>query len=349
MKKLLYKTAFFVVPFLALYAVSLTFSSPNKGDMSRLGYLLNSDYDYRVLFKEEFTHPKEFVNISQINLDTINHFDVMTVGDSFSEQENIGYQNYLANLSGNKVLHFDRFLHKNPLETLNSILNGDVLSKVKVKYIILQSVERSFIKRGKKVRKSDTIYIDWIQKRTQEIKKEKAVAAKQQDFFTKAIFRFPLYSVYYNFDDNAFFSPVYRVKTKTNLFSVNSKDLLFFNEDLDILETDNTRELFVNLNNEINLVANSLKAKGITLIVLPCPDKLDFYYDEIIEKDKYTKPQFFNYLETVPKDYLYINSKKLLLENKKGKKDFYFYDDTHWSPVSSKIIAAELDKMISKN
>ena len=39
----------------------------------------------------------------------------------------------------------------------------------------------------------------------------------------------------------------------------------------------------------------------------------------------------------------YINSKDLLLEHiNKCEKDIYFADDTHWSPISSLIIAKEI-------
>ena len=48
------------------------------------------------------------------------------------------------------------------------------------------------------------------------------------------------------------------------------------------------------------------------------------------------------------KSYSYINSKKLLQEKLKGKNDIYFYDDTHWSPWASKVLATELQKIISK-
>jgi len=49
----------------------------------------------------------------------------------------------------------------------------------------------------------------------------------------------------------------------------------------------------------------------------------------------------------MPKNYLYLNSKQILKNEMKNKKDIYFYDDTHWSPWSSKAIAIELAKIIN--
>ena len=39
---------------------------------------------------------------------------------------------------------------------------------------------------------------------------------------------------------------------------------------------------------------------------------------------------------------------KMLKKQMKNQKDIYFYDDTHWSPWASKIIANELERVIRK-
>ena len=348
MKNLIYKTALFVVPFLILYLITLNYASPDRGDLSKLGYLTNSDYDFRILFKKEYQQPNNVNYISEINLDTINNFDFLVVGDSFSDQGCIAYQNYLTNLSGDKILYYDRFLHNNPLETVHGLLNGDLFNKIKLKYTIIQSVERKFAERGKNVNKKVSILIKSIK---EKIRKSKIIEIKQteeKEFFTKAIFRFPLYNLNYNFDDNAFFSPVYKVETKTKLFTNINKELLFTEIDLIALKDNNSKVAVNTLNNELNDIANRLKTKEISLIVLPCPDKFDFYYDHILEKKKYTRPLFFNFLQDLPKDYLYVNSKKCLTEKSKNHKDLYFYDDTHWSPKSAKFIASEINALIKK-
>jgi len=79
---------------------------------------------------------------------------------------------------------------------------------------------------------------------------------------------------------------------------------------------------------------------------LPSPDKYDIYYDYIINKSKYPKPLFLEYLAEMQKNYLYVDSKKILSNSIKQKKDIYYYDDTHWSPFAAKIISDELSKLI---
>lgn len=131
------------------------------------------------------------------------------------------------------------------------------------------------------------------------------------------------------------------------MFSTSKNNLLFFYEDINRLEINNKNENINNLNTILNTLAKKLAQKNIKLIVLPCPDKFDYYYNQIIEKNRYPRPIFFDYLRTLKKDYIYIDSKKILQEKTKNLKDVYFYDDTHWSPIAAKIIANEIQKEIS--
>ena len=63
---------------------------------------------------------------------------------------------------------------------------------------------------------------------------------------------------------------------------------------------------------------------------------------ENLDKEKYEKPILFDYLNTLKRKYIYINSKMVIKEAIKNKKDVYFYDDTHWSPIASELIASEI-------
>ncbi|ELM3650842.1 hypothetical protein RYR30_002052 [Flavobacterium psychrophilum] len=351
MKKFLYKTAVFVVPFLLIFLLSFKYYTDTKGDLLRLGFIADIyNYDFNKVFKKEMARKINYTVFSELNLKKQNNFTVFAIGDSFSEQGAAGYQNYLANNSTIKVLHYDRFLHENPIETVTGFLNGNVLDNIKVDYIILQSVERGFVERAlvfnKKIKITNDSLTTLIKKHKEKLRE--VVKGKTKDkFFSRETLRFPLNAICYNFDDNAYLSTVYQVKTKNNLFSTNNHNLLFYTEDYEFLKTNNDVKKINILNNELNTLAKRLKNKGIKLIVLPCPDKLDFYYDEIISKDKYAKPIFFDCLKNLNKEYIYIDAKKVLQEKAKNKKDVYFYDDTHWSPIAAKIIGSKLDEIIN--
>ena len=353
MKKLLFKTSFFVFPFFLLFLLSHKYYTSDKGDLLRLGYIADIyNYDFKEVFKSEINRKINYTLFSEINLKKENTFTVFTIGDSFSEQGIIGYENYLADDTTIKVLHYDRFLHENPIETLTAILNGNVLDNIKVNYIILQSVERSIVNRGIAFNKKSKINIDSLadlinkhKEKLHEVVKEKT----KDEFFCRKTVKFSLNAICYNFDDNAYSSKTYKVKTKQNLFSTNNLNLLFLDDDYEVLSVNNNISFVKTLNNELNMLAKRLKERGIKLIVLPSPDKLDFYYDDIINKNQYPKPLFFEKMRILNKNYIYMDSKNILKENTINIKDVYFYDDTHWSPVASKIIADKIKSEIENS
>ncbi len=352
MRKLLVKTALFIIPFFLIFLFSFKFYTTEKGDLYRLGYIADvNNYDAKKVFKSEYNRKVKFSLFSNLDLNLKQHFNAFTIGDSFSEQGIISYQNYLTDNSNINVLHYDRFLHENPIETLTGFLNGNVLDNLQVDYIILQSVERAFVNRGiafnKNIKITNDSLMDLISKHKKnalEVVKEKT----KDNFFCRETLKLPLYTINYFFDDNAYSSPTYQVKVKNNMFSSNNNKLFFFEDDLKILNVNNEFRNINTLNIELNILAKRLKTKGIKLIVLPCPDKLDFYYDNIVNKTKYPRPIFYDFMRKLKKDYIYLDTKQILREKTKNKKDVYFYDDTHWSPISAKIIGKELDSIITK-
>ena len=64
---------------------------------------------------------------------------------------------------------------------------------------------------------------------------------------------------------------------------------------------------------------------------LPAADKYDVYSDCIVN-NPHPKSRFFEILRPLPKRYVFVDSKALLLEEvREGEKDIYCADDTHWS------------------
>ena len=103
------------------------------------------------------------------------------------------------------------------------------------------------------------------------------------------------------------------------------------------------------MNQNLNRIAERLKARGIELIVLVAPDKFDLYSPYIKTANRYTKALFFETFNQLDKKYLYFDSRSLLRDAlSKGQKDVYLYDDTHWSPVGAEIIASKLEKITRK-
>lgn len=343
MKKLIKKTSFFVIPFLLLFVISQSFYIKDKGDLLRLGYINDTNkYDANVLFKKYFEREKLYQQVSEINLDKVNTYDFISIGDSFSAQGQVGYQNCMMNNSNVKLLDIDRDLYDSPIKALYDLINGGFFNKNKTKYVILQNVERAFVERGKSVVKTDKITIDSLKQVFAKKKKIEAKKEPKDQFFSKDNIRFVMYNINYLYDDNALVSPTYKVNTVKNLFSVSDNNLLFFQDDLKAVKDNNDKKFIENLNIELNALSDEFAKLNIKLIVLPSPDKYSIYYDYIVDNTKYEKPNFLNYFNGLEKRYLYINSKDILAKAIKNQKDVYFYDDTHWSPIASELIASEI-------
>lgn len=343
MKKLIVKTSFFVIPFLLFFIITQSFYKADKGDLLRLGYNYDTNqYDNKVIFKKFHDRKKRYKEVSELNLNTVNSFDFVSIGDSFSAQDNSGYQNCLVYQSNCKLLDIDRNLFDSPIKGLYDLINGGFFTKNKTKYVILQSVERAFVERGTVLPKTEKITIDSLKQIFKNKTKKVTKKEESEQFFSKDNIRFVMYNFNYMYDDNALVSPTYKVKTTEQLFSVSDKELLFFKDDISALKFNNDKKLIENLNLELNVLSERLAQLGITLIVLPAPDKYSIYYDFIENKSKYEKPIFFDYFNSLEKKYLCINAKEVLAKAVKNKKDIYFYDDTHWSPFASELIASEI-------
>lgn len=338
MKKFIYSFSLFFAPLLILILVTeINFVNPL--DLARVGFI-SVDGTYRSKFKDEYRKEINFSNVSGIN--DITKYDILTIGDSFSDQENVGYQNYLADIDSNRVLHYDLVKgFANPINILYGIINNSFLDTFSVNYIILEIVERNLLLHTKD--------IDYDYKLShKDQRKGSNTNEKVGKFPPIKYIKFPLFSLLYNFDDNAYFSKVYKLKTDTLLFSNNSGDLLFYYNDLLRVENNNKAFLVSKFNDEMNKLAKVLNKKGIELIFLPAPDKYDIYYNYISEKEAYPKPRFFEIIDDEPKDYLFVNTKALLTSFIPTKKDIYYYDDTHWTPIAAKIIAEHIANRIIK-
>ncbi|MBN1257173.1 MAG: hypothetical protein JXA52_05655 [Planctomycetes bacterium] len=346
MKRFITKSTLIILPIILLYIPPAIYFNSNRGDLVRLGYLADKYPDYRNIFSEEFKNDNHFTKVSEDPAQK--DFEVMIVGDSFSMQHNYGYKTYLGKKPGLRVLYLDRELHDNPFQTMYSLLNGDFFDTYQIKYIVLQSAERYFTER---ISFDKTKVLDCAALRdlARKRKPDEQEAHSNFKFPSTSVFRFAIYNLLYPFDDNGWFSPVYKAELTDKYFSVDNQNLLFHYLDIDALETNNSQPKVAALNGIINDLANKLKGRGIKLIFLPSPDKYGIYYDYLVAKDKYPRPLFYELLDKLGKDYLYVDAKAILTAALKRKKDIYFYDDTHWSPWASILLADEIDRLIKSD
>lgn len=356
MKKFIIKSCFFVIPFLIFYAINSLYYKKDEGDLARLGFIYNNLSPFSLIMKQHKAQPRNFTLVSETNLDKKIKVDILTVGDSFSEQMEIGYQNQLSYHSKISILHMDRFLsEESPLQTLVELINSDFFNKVETKYVVLQSVERATIIRNEFLSFDRKRTIDSLKLQIKDfnLKKEQGTttppSSNRTEFFSDATIKIPLTNLQFLFLNRPIKSDVYKFKSNNSqLFTNNPKDLLFYKDDIKALKDKNNDEKIKALNDNLNKINDLLAHKNIKLIVLIAPDKYDLYYPYIANKDQNKEPLFFSKFEPLHKNYIYIPSYKILSEAIKREKDVYFYDDTHWTYKSAKIISDEIANHIQK-
>lgn len=346
MRRLILKTTFFVTPFFLFHMLNVCFYKQFDGDLARIGYLYQ-DPSPKSIVSSKFSLEKKYIAFSELTPETNLDFDAMIIGDSFSEQDSLGYKNFLAheNIS---VLHVDRVKATNPIQILVELINGNFFDSVKVSYVVLQSVEREFLSRCQKIDFQKIMSMDSL---SSVIKNQKKLLSPEMTskFFSETTLKAPLTNIQYYFSDKPKYSQTYKVSAiSRNLFSNNPDDLLFLDEDIAAIKYKNDSSLAKNANNVLNTINSLLSKKNIKLIVLISPDKYDMYYKYIANNPRFKKPLFFTYYDSLTKEYDYIPSMKVLSNALQKKKDVYYYDDTHWSPIGAEIIAKEIKKIVDE-
>lgn len=342
MKKYLIKTILFLVPIGALIGFEMMNYTHDQGDLARMSYL-NINYNYDKAFGEE-NNNRHIVIENDSSITTKKKWTYFTIGDSFFQQYPFGIVNHLSMQYPNNVVNFRRQYLKgdNPIQTLQGLINSDYFDSVQVEYVVLESVERLVTVRNIHDDSTRIYSFEDIQK---NIAKEKAENIKDQEntkkppYPTDRFVKFYLNNIFYQFTPIGLNGSVYKESLDGNYFTTKSKDLLFYWRDVDYLQYNNDVEEVEKLNRIINRMSNQLKEKGIKLIFLVCPDKYNIYYSHLVNKENYTRPQFFDYLNALDKQYIYVEVDETLRKMvDDGQKDIYLFDDTHSSPWASKAI-----------
>ena len=341
MKKIILKTTVFVLPFIIIHLIGNIFYLKIPGDLIRVG-LIYSIPGYRDVFSTKITI-NSVTQVSELSKTNKRKFDILTIGDSFSNQDLIGYNNYIANLSPLTVLNLNGKLNSNlnPIQTVMDFANGDVLDSLDVDFIVLQLVERQSASRRNIIENKSVIFDSIINKPLKKLEENSSTS-----FFSNTTLKLLFTNFSYLFNNKPYYSKTFRVKSTKPLFSNKPAEILFSEEDVSILKDNNNLNNIKELNDKLNFINRRLDKKDIKLIVLICPDKYDLYYDYILDKGEFTKPIFFESFKDLSKKYLYVNAKKKITDEIELKNDLYFYDDTHWSPHSAKIVAKEIIRTI---
>lgn len=285
--------------------------------------------------KLSYTLPKRLLNTKPYHNQSI---DVLTIGDSFSNAvtggKNPYYQDYLATKYNLKILNIMNITNNQHklFETIISLYNNGWLKAHRPKLIIIESAERGVYERF-------AHDFDWQQKKYDIT--PLIIPAKTKDSYIPKLkpintgnYKFLYYTLKYHFTNRAQ-KDVVKLSLSEPLFSTLTftNDLLFHYSDVEYIKND--KNLVKKINANFNKLAKKLEILNIKLLFLVAPDKYDIYYP-YIKNDPYQENSFFQLIRPMYKSYLFLDTKKILRnELKKGVKDLYYSDDTHWSYKAS--------------
>ncbi|MDH4945503.1 hypothetical protein [Sulfurimonas sp. C5] len=304
------------------------------GDIGRMSYQVDSLFPRKL----EYTLPKRLINSTPYHDESI---DVLTIGDSFSNAATGGtnpyYQDYLSTKYNLKVLNIMNITNQGHrlFETIVSLYNNGWLQTHKPKLIIIESAQRGVYERFAKD-------FDWTQKQFNitplitSIKTNDSYIPNLKQINT-ANYKFLYYGIKYTFNQRAQ-KDVVKMTLNKPLFSTPTykTNLLFHYSDVQNIKNDPKRVMLINKN--FNHLAKILKPLNIKLLFLVAPDKYDVYYD-YIENNKFQKNLFFKLINPLKKEYLFIDSEKILKDKlSHNTLDLYYSDDTHWSYKASDAI-----------
>lgn len=345
MRRFIVKACLFVLPFLISFGLNKWFFNPNEGDLVRLGYLYSNPCP-KSLINNQFESTKRYVRLSEIDLSIPRKFDVIVIGDSFSDQDNLGYPNYIAN-ENHSVLLIDRVLSgDNPIQTLIQLLNVNFFDTITADYLVLQSVEGRFNNRIQALDFDEQLDMHALK----DLLDHQAETTSFYDlkFFSDATIKAPLNNIQFPFSSKPFFSKTYKCRaTKNDLFSNAPQDILFYEKDINYLESKNDSVSILKSIKVIEGICDLVAEQKMKLIMLISPDKYDLYFPYIAEKEGLITPRFFEIYDNVEKKFINVDAFEILRENILTERDVYFYDDTHWTPKGAKIIASEIANIIS--
>ena len=338
MKKFLFKLSYTVLPvFLLLFGLTaylnLYIRPQATGDLGRLAFVMvGEEYGQRIeqneLKETFFSDVRETEDLRKI------HVNVLTIGDSFSQQGPAGYQNYMPQ-EGLTVANTRRALYDSPIQYAWNLLDAGVVDSTNIDVMVVEVGERDLALR------IDNFSIDKV---------EVGEPYSPDDGGEENIFDVSQWSLLRTRDflmyRYAGRNPVYDVELDRDFFDSREPRKLYF-YCADVLN-GMTIEASVRpkIKEVFDLLTTKAHERGFALILMVPVDKYDLYQDYIVN-NPYDHPKRINeevreLLGDRPEVMLCKFTLQPLLE--KGEKDVFLFDNSHWSYKSSQAVGIELSR-----
>ena len=336
MKKFLIKFSYIVLPIyilmLGLVAYVTLYISPRAdSDLGSLA-LIPFGVEYSQSLMKYGMKDTLFIKINHTEELRNIHVNVLTVGDSFSQQGNIGYQNYMPG-EGLTVANCRRSLYENPLQYACNILDWGVVDSTNIDVLVVEVVERDFALR----------ISDFKESKVEVPEPESAPGGEKRNANEWSLLRARDF-ILYRFAGR---SPVYVVDLNRDFFSSREPNKLYF-YDGDIKNGLTIDEAVVpKMKNVFEVLTRKAHERGIRLMLMVAVDKYDLYQDYITDNPyppKRVNEDIREIFGDIPEVMLCKYCLQPLVE--KGEKDVFLFDNTHWSYKGSEAVGKELSRRV---
>ena len=340
MKKFLLKLSYTVLPvFLLLFGLVLyvtLYISPraDTGDLGNLA-LIPFWSEYGQMIRQHEIKDTLFMKVNKTEDLRNIHVNVLTVGDSFSQQEHAGYQNYMSG-EGLTVANCKRSLYDSPIQYAYNIMDWGVVDSTNIDVLVVEVGERDFAIRIDNFG-VEKIEVPEPEKPSQgdgeEYNPNKWSLLRARDF------------VLYRFANR---SPVYVVDLKQDFFeSPEPRKLYFYCADI-INGMTIEESIRPKVKEVFDLLTRMAHERGFALVFMLPVDKYDLYQDYIVD-NPYAYPKRINedvreLLGDIPEVMLSKYYLKPLID--KREKDIFLFDNSHWSYKASEVVGKELSRRV---
>ena len=306
-----------------------------SGDLGRLGMIpFGDEYDGLDVswYQRDSSLFADVINIT--DQDSIKYYSIVTIGDSFSQFKNNGYQYELSAKLMTPVANFKRPASLDVPDCYMALLNSGYL--IPGQTVIVESVERNLIQRFSGV--------DTLKRYKDEITASPVVGNIKKKPFLNNYFSWIRLKLNYK-------NPIISFRLSKNCFSHKrySNTLHVYNipsGEGDLLWKDLSEDSFEKAGYNMKRMIRISKEKGIHLIILIATDKYDAYCPWILG-DHPENPT----LDRIPRDPQIFDSRPVLRNAiGAGIRDVYKLNNTHWSTVGADIVGGAIfESMIHNN
>ncbi|GHT48555.1 hypothetical protein AGMMS49982_00030 [Bacteroidia bacterium] len=306
------------------------------GDLGRMGEI-PFDRDYGRTLINNYLSNNYTVNYT--NDKNYRNYTIFSFGDSFSDAEIAGYQNYIGHILGDSVLN----VRKSGVDAARlavGLLNAGFFDAKKTKFVVIQRVERHLI--------DALLHLDFDKISSKGEVTENSFAKRpiaDGDTIGYRAFNFGRISNWVKLKIG--WTKVKEAQLGINAFSQKERGnkLYFYQDDLNFAryqphEIEQAKANLIRLHEKF-------AEKGVCLIYVVAADKYDVY-SEFIVNNPYPENHTLDYFSDLSQENWFLNTKDLLQPKvREGCLDVYKINDTHWSYIGHRLVAEEIVRRMS--